>query len=130
MFIKLLKFGNTLQKKINQFVKTVGLYCRNQFHNNIKNKKIEPVTTELIHGNAMKNSSLSKPQEMYCPSSRIPFFLCPGILCLGSDLYSLYRRDFVSFQPMRDKSFSPMQQHWKEQKMKIIVVVTDIAEGM
>lgn len=74
MFMKLLRFGNTSKKKVNQFVKTVYLYCRNWFHNNIRNKKTEPVASELIHGNTMKNSTLSKPQEMYCPSGRFGFF--------------------------------------------------------
>lgn len=40
MFMKLRKFGNTLQNKVNQFVKTVCLYCKNWFHDDIKNKKI------------------------------------------------------------------------------------------
>lgn len=64
MFMKLLKFWNTLQKEVNQFVKAVCLYCRNWFHNDIKNKKIEPVTTELINGNAMKNSTLSATRDI------------------------------------------------------------------
>lgn len=40
MLMRLLKFGNTLQKKVNQFDKTVCLYCKNWFHNDIKNKKL------------------------------------------------------------------------------------------
>lgn len=92
MFMKLDKFGNILQKKVNQFVETVCLYCRSWFHNNIKNKKIEPVTTELINGNALKNSTLSKPQDMYSPSGRFAFVMPRNTLPRQWPLFSLQKR--------------------------------------
>lgn len=109
--MRLHKFGNTLQKKGSQFVKTICLYCKNWFHNDIKNKKLNqwPLDSfmKFVFRSTGKNSTFSKPQETYCPSGRFAF-LSPGII--GPHLYSLYglrkaEEAFLMFQLQGRKPF-------------------------